>query len=288
MISSWRIHSISYLSATVKSEKIKHQDWAIHQAKKVETLGEPALKFANQLNRIFTAPTFNLEFLKERIDAAYEYFYKTLDEVLLTSLKKMEEVKRKTKIKQYFEELVELDEIQTDVILNLKKVRLMLEAIILEKPIQKSQIWNDELKLYKITKLALARQDIRQNMSLLDLEDEDDYEEEIPVKKSKAKKVKVEKIPSAEITLNFFVAGKSVSEIAKERLLSESTIYSHAGQLLKAEKLELNQILTEEKITELEEVFKDFNGESVSPLKEKYGDQFSWEELRLYRMSLLK
>ena len=289
LISSWRIHTTSYISSPLKGEKMKHQDWAVHQAKKVEGLGEPAMKFTNQLTRILLDPAFEIAFLKERIDAAYEYFYKTLDEILFTTLKKIEEIKRKPKIKTYLDELIEIDEIQTDVILNLKKVRLMLEAIILEKPIQKDQIWNDELKLYKFTKLTLAKQDVRQNMSLLDLEEEQDYEEEIVLKKAKgSKKAKVEKIPTAEITLNMFLAGKSISEIAKERLLSESTIFSHAGQLVKAEKLELNQILAEDKIEELVEAFKDFNGESVTPIKEKNGDKFSWDELRIYRLSLLK
>lgn len=287
LISKWRIHATSYVASGVKSEKFKHLDWATHQAKKLENLGEPSKKFVHQIERIFTHPEFNLVYLKERIDAAYDYFYKSIDEVLVSTLKKMEEIKRKPKIKAFFDELIELDELQTDTILCLKKIRLILEAIVDGKSIQKNIIWNDEMKLYKITKLAVIRQEARQNRSLLDVDIEDDEDEIlIPIKKEKKKKET--KIPSVDITLELLEAGKSISEIAKERILSESTIYSHAGQLLKAEKLEIHQLLKEEKIKELEEVFKDFNGESVTPLKEKYGDKFSWDELRLFRMSLLK
>jgi hypothetical protein len=287
LISAWRSHSVSYIASGVKSEKYKHVEWALHQAKKLENLNDSSRKFINQIQAIFDHPDFNLEFLKERIDAAYDYFYKTIDEVLFTTLKKMDEIKRKPKIKAFFEELQELDEMQTDTILALKKVRLMLEAIVLGKAIQKNVIWNDEMKLYKITKMALARQEARQNKSLLDI-DEEEEEDEIIIPIKKQKKVKEAKIPSEDITLKLFEQGKSISEIASERVLSESTIYSHAGRLLKAEKIEINQLLSSEKLKELEEAFKDFNGESVTHLKEKYGDKFSWDELRLYRMSLIK
>jgi uncharacterized protein YpbB len=287
LISSWRSHSVSYIASGQKSEKYKHVEWALHQAKKLENLNDSSRKFLNQIQNIFDHPEFNLEFLKERIDAAYDYFYKTIDEVLFSNLKKMDEIKRKPKIKAFFEELQELDEMQTDTILALKKVRLMLEAIVLGKAIQKNVIWNDEMKLYKITKMALARQEARQNKSLLDLDDEEEEDEVIiPIKKEK--KVKEAKVASEDITLKLFEQGKSIGEIAKERVLSESTIYSHAGRLLKAEKIEINQLISSEKLKELEDAFKDFNGESVTPLKEKYGDKFSWDELRLYRMSLLK
>jgi uncharacterized protein YpbB len=287
LISAWRIHAASYLAAGVKSEKFKHLDWATHQAKKLENLGEPSKKFQQQIERIFAHPEFNVSFLKERIDAAYDYFFKLIDEVLVSTLKKMEEIKRKPKIKAFFDELIELDEFQTDAILALKKMRLLLEAIDSGKVIQKNIIWTDEMKMYKITKLAIIRQDARQNKSLLDIDMEDE-EDEIIIPVKKEKKQKETKIPSVDITLQLFEYGKSINEIAKERVLSESTIYSHAGQLLRDEKIEIHQLISETKIKELEEAFKDFNGESVTPLKEKYGDKFSWDELRLFRMSLLK
>jgi hypothetical protein len=39
-------------------------------------------------------------------------------------------------------------------------------------------------------------------------------------------------------------------------------------------------------VTELNEAFSGYKEESVSPLKEKYGDKFTWEELRMFKASL--
>jgi hypothetical protein len=36
---------------------------------------------------------------------------------------------------------------------------------------------------------------------------------------------------------------------------------------------------------ELTAAFKGYKEESVSPLKEKYGDTFTWEELRMFKAS---
>jgi hypothetical protein len=289
LITAWRSHSSTYMSSGQKNEKYKHLEWARHQAKKLEELSNPSAGFTNQLMGIFIDPQFDLYFLEERVDKAYNYFYKSLDEILFSTLKKIEEVKRKPKIKVYLEELTELDELQTVVVLTLKKVRIMIESLIAGKPLQKESIWNDELKHYKLTKIALARHDEKQNRSAFDFDTIEEEEEILESKKTKkSTKKKGDKISSVDQTLALFESGKNISEIANQRVLSESTIYSHASQLIKAEKIELSKILDEKKIIQLQAAFDGYTEESISPLKEKYGNKFSWDELRLYKMSLLK
>lgn len=287
LATTWRIHAASYDSAPSKSEKVKHADWARHQSKKMELLTEPGVKFSNQLRRIFQQPDLDLVFVSERVLAAYSYFYKDLDEVLGSILRKMQEVKRLPKIKAYFEELEEIDEAQTDQITRIKKMRMLLEAMRDGKELTKSIVWNEEMLQYKIGKLAAIKQDLRSNSTLLDFDEL--YEEEIPVKKAKKeKKSKEEKISSVDQTFVYIKAGKSVAEIAEIRLLSEGTIFSHISQLIKAEKIELHEVMSAGRIKEIKEAFSGFEGDSLTPVKEKYGDEFSWDELRLYKTSLLR
>ena len=42
----------------------------------------------------------------------------------------------------------------------------------------------------------------------------------------------------------------------------------------------------EEKIKQLQVLFKYFKGDSLSELKESVGDKFTWEELKLYKVQL--
>lgn len=287
LASAWRVHAASYLVAPSKSEKTKHAEWSRHQAKKIELLMDASSKFQNQLQRIFEHPGFNLNTLHERVMAAYTYFYKDIDDVLFSTLKKMEEIKRIPKIKAYFEELKEMDEAQTLSIIKLKKIRMLVEAMKDERPLTKSTIWNEEMMQYKIAKLAVAKQELRNTKSVFDFE-EVEMEEEIPVIQTKKKKVKEEKISSVDQTLALIQEEKTIDEIAEIRMLSTSTVYSHISQLIKAEKIELNDILSQERIEALKNAFTGFETDSITPVKEKFGDEFSWEELRLYKTSLIK
>lgn len=286
----WRIHAATYDLLPARSEKTKHAEWARHQSKKMELLTEPGLKFGRQLQKIFREEHFSIDFACERVFAAYTYFYKDLDEVLTSVLRKMEEIKRLPKIKAYFEELEEIDEVQSESIVRLKKVRMLLEAMRDGKALTKSTVWNEEMLQYKIAKLAVIRQELRNSRSLLDFAETDEPEEEmIPVKKAKkGKKPKEEKISSVDQSYELIKSGKSVAEIAEIRMLSEGTIFSHISQLIKAEKIELHEVMSAERIAEIKEAFSGFDGDSLTPVKEKYGERFSWDELRLYKTSLLR
>ena len=52
------------------------------------------------------------------------------------------------------------------------------------------------------------------------------------------------------------------------------------------EALQLSDILPEDKIEALRLVFKDYQGESLGELKDRHGDTFTWDELRLYKATL--
>lgn len=289
LTAAWRSHASSYLQAASKGEKIKHSEWATHQSKKIEQLTEPSNRFQQQLQNIFSKAELNYEFLLQRIDAAYNYFFKTLDEVFFSLLKKMEEVKRKPKIAAYMEELETIDDLQTEVMLNLKKGRLMVEQISKGLPIDKEPFKNEEISHYKIAKLAQVKHELRQEKTSFNFEEEDETDDEIiiPIKKVK-KKAKEEKLSSLDHTLQLHQANKSIAEIAVIRMLTEGTVYSHFAKLLTQEKVELKSILPEEKIERLKTLFEGWEGQVLSEIKEKCGEEFSWDELRLYRAHLIK
>jgi uncharacterized protein YpbB len=285
----WRIHEASYALAGSKTEKYKHKVWALRQASSMHELIEPSQKFMNQLHNLFRKEPLDIAFIAERFQAAYDYFYKTLDGLVYSTLKKIEELKKLKQIKQYLEELEEIDAKQITVILNLKRAKLLIDNVMLGKEISKETIFSTEINNYKITKLALIKQEMRQNPSLMDLDAT--FETEVIELKSKSPKKSTEnsvKQSSTEITLQMLHENKSVEQIAQLRLLSVPTILGHVVKLIKQEEIAIETILSEEKIKALQEAFEGYEEESLTPLKEKYGDAFSWDELKMYRASLLK
>jgi uncharacterized protein YpbB len=139
------------------------------------------------------------------------------------------------------------------------------------------------MNVYKINKLVAVAERFRtEHATLIDDEDDDVSYYEAPKKKKK----KEPKKATVEITLELWMQGNSIYDIAKQRKLTPSTIFNHFTKLIQMETVELADILSEDKIIDLAAAFKDFNGESLGELKEKHGDAFSWDELRLFKASL--
>lgn len=279
--SQWSQHEASYQAIGAKSEKTKNKSWMALQNQVVQATKEPAEKFIRQLEGLFTKPHFDRVFLKERVDAAYLYFFAQLDGVLLSNLRKIAELSRVRKTKSYAEELEALDEILTETILKLKKVRLLVTAVAEGEAITKDRIWNNDLQQYKLSKIAIVRQELKQVPSLLD----DPDAEEVSFLKSTKKLAKEQKVKksSQEKTLELLEAGKEVSEIARERQLSVQTINSHFAYLIRSGQIELTDVMSPKRISDLEQLFDGFEGNSLNPLKEKLGSKATWDELKLYQ-----
>ena len=279
--SQWSQHEASYQALGAKSEKNKNKSWMALQNQVVQATKEPAEKFIRQLEGLFTKPHFDRVFLKERVDAAYLYFFAQLDGVLLSNLRKIAELSRVRKTKSYAEELEALDEILTETILKLKKVRLLVTAVAEGEAITKDRIWNNDLQQYKLSKIAIVRQELKQVPSLLD----DPDAEEVSFLKSTKKLAKEQKVKKStqEKTLELLEAGKEVSEIARERQLSVQTINSHFAYLIRSGQIELTDVMSPKRISELEQLFEGFEGNSLNPLKEKLGSKATWDELKLYQ-----
>jgi hypothetical protein len=279
--SQWSQHEASYQALGAKSEKTKNKSWMALQNQVVQATKEPAEKFIRQLEGLFTKPHFDRVFLKERVDAAYHYFFAQLDGVLLSNLRKIAELSRVRKTKSYAEELEALDEILTETILKLKKVRLLVTAVAEGEAITKDRIWNNDLQQYKLSKIAIVRQELKQVPSLLD----DPDAEEVSFLKSTKKLAKEQKVKKStqEKTLELLEAGKEVSEIARERQLSVQTINSHFAYLIRSGQIELTDVMSPKRISELEQLFDGFEGNSLNPLKEKLGSKATWDELKLYQ-----
>lgn len=283
--SKWASHEVSYKNLGSKSPKGQNRTWVRQQVQILENSLDPARKFRSQLSRLFSDEQVDLEFISERVSAAYDYFFKILDGIVYSTLKQMAEMQLKRSTKQYNEELEELDMLNTEAVLRLKKARILVEAVRDGREPAKEVIWTPELKNYKITKISLVRDEVRQNRSTFDFNPETEV---LTIKTRDKKKVKKEKKQNTyDQTLELLKDGCPIAEIARQRQLSESTIYGHCARLIKKEKIELTEILTEKRIGELTKLFNHYDGVSLKSVMEHCGPDYSWDELRLYQASLI-
>jgi len=276
----WRNHHYSYNDKSDISEKSKHAIWAKNQTLALEALLDPSKKFISQLNKAF-AVTVDLQFVLERIEAAYNYFLQPLDNLVYEVLWKIEEVKRIKKVKAYYDELLVLEELQIKAVLRLMKAKLLIEAVVKGETISKETLSSDDIKFYRIKKVETISQEFKSvNVTLID--DEGDIDRYA----KKTKIPKEQKKSTVQETYELWQQQNSIKEIAIIRKLTAQTISNHIAKLIETETISINAVLPQDRIQELSKIFKGFKGDTVGELKEKYGDKFTWDELKLFKASL--
>lgn len=289
LCTKWLIHENSYKLVGLKTEKAKDKTWVTHQSSTLQNTMEPSRKFRNQLNSLFAHERPDWSHIHDRVQAAYDYFFKPLDGIYYSLLKRIAELQLIKKTKQYVEELEELELLTFDTIIRLKKVRLLTEALTAGRELTKELTNVDEIRNYRIAKSAIIKQELREKPSLLDPQDIIDENEILPLPHNKkAKKEKKDRGTTYEQTLELLQQGMAAEDIAKSRQLGIATIFNHFIYLIRQEKLELHEVMDEEKIRQLAEIVDGYEGTSLGPLKEQVGDRFTWEELKLYQAHKLR
>lgn len=284
MVDAWQSHERSYKDHGSKSQKGKNRSWVTQQVQLLSGTLDPSRKFRNQLSHIFSKLPVDYNHVFERVEAAYNYFYKTLDGVLYSNLKKIAELQQKRSTKNYAEELLDLDLALTETILQLKKSIELIRAVRDGRPLESGITKIPEIRNYKLAKIELVKNELMANKSTLDF---DTITIDLQTK-DQAKPAKKKKKSTYETTRELIQSGMNIKEVAKERQLSVGTISTHCARLIQQEKITLEDVMDKDKRNALYDLFEDnYEGGSLTPLKSLVGDDFTWDELKLYQASLL-
>ncbi len=276
----WRNHKFSYNENSDLATKSPHANWAKNQFQSMEALLEPSSKFISQLNKLFAQENVDLKFIYERVQAAFNYFLQPMDNLVYEILWKMEEVQRMKKAKAFYDELLVLEELQIKAVMRLMKAKLLIETVVNGETISKENLTSNDIREYKTRKLALIQQKFK-SVNIYLIENELDVE-----RYSKNKKEKKEnKKSTVQETYELWLEKNTISEIAKIRVLTKQTIYGHLAKLIEAQTISISDVFPEDKIQELTKAFDGYNEETLNDLKEKVGDKFTWDELRIFKAS---
>ncbi len=90
----WATFELGFKIQGPKTEKGKDKSWAANQLQVVQSTFDAAKKFNTQLNNIFSKDSIDWNFLNERVQAAYAYFFKPLDAQVYSLMKRRGELVR--------------------------------------------------------------------------------------------------------------------------------------------------------------------------------------------------
>ncbi|RZJ71930.1 helix-turn-helix domain-containing protein [Flavobacterium sp.] len=280
---SWRNHKFSYNQEITKSEKSNHRIWGENQYATIEKLLDPAAKFCLQLDRLFESENPDLQFISDRIEAAVHYFLYPMDNLVSELFLKMEEVRRIKKTKEFYSELLDLEEEQTKAVISLLRMKRFVEVLVSGEELSRENLSTAKIRNYRDDKIREIRERFSQKFGEVIVEN-DNVTIERPTKKKGRKEPKKSTILE---TFELWQQNLSVEEIAQQRKFTKQTIYGHLIKLVENKTIVVTDILTQDRVDALSEVFVGFKeSDTVGMLKEKHGEEFSWDELKLYRATL--
>ncbi|MEK6622133.1 MAG: helix-turn-helix domain-containing protein, partial [Planctomycetota bacterium] len=100
--------------------------------------------------------------------------------------------------------------------------------------------------------------------------------------------IKQQKSFTTQVTFDLYKQGFRIKEIAARRGLAPSTISSHLEKLiLDGETVALDNLMSLQKQQRIKQVCLEMDTELLTPLKEKLGEDYSYEEIRLVRAQLI-
>ncbi len=92
---------------------------------------------------------------------------------------------------------------------------------------------------------------------------------------------KKKKVDTKAESFKLYKEGKQLDEIAKERSLTQQTIEGHLAHYVSIGEINIEELVSKEKISLIEPYTKEVNGRSITTIKEKLGSKISFGEIRL-------
>lgn len=236
------------------SKKIPHQEEAeklmLELSQKISNLKSPADTFILQLRQIIHSQEQSFGKLKERLDAAVDYFRPKLFEVIDALKIQMQLFKKERRVKKYLEEMHEL-------------------------------LVDCEHKIMEIEQSAALAGGLAKGenqTALLDTRSETQRKTEFSAP-PKITKTKAKKGESLRVTLGYFKQGKSPEEIAEIRGLTQGTVESHLISFVKTYELSIYEFLPKHKVNKiLKEI--ELGKRKLGDLKSALPNEITFNEIR--------
>jgi hypothetical protein len=106
-------------------------------------------------------------------------------------------------------------------------------------------------------------------------------------KKKQQQPKEAERISSSEISYRMYAEGKTIEEIASIREYAISTIESHLAEMVKKGKLDIKDLVEEEKINAIQNYFLNTDSQLLKDAREALGDAYTYSELRFVQSYLV-
>ena len=271
----WKKYLATYSQESQKTIKGAYKNWAERQSNKFQEIIVFSEKFIKQLENIFQSEVDNFNFVLERFEKAKAYFFPILEEITYEVMQTLFLVSQKKQGKAFCEELNEFSDLQLFIIKKMLRTEALLKSTCQNQELSKEDALLKQANEYKETIHKKIVDKFAETQLNLEIE-----------RKSKNRD---EKIVTHDKTWELWKKRMTIEAIAKERKLTEKTIYSHFEILISQGKVLITELLSRKSVAELTKLFEELaDNQSITQVKEQVGEKYTWEELKIFKSYFLK
>lgn len=265
-------HVETFDKSEAKSTKQRYDSWTMDLYKDFQKITATADTFINQLKNLFAHQTEHTLFnVFKRVEAALKYFNPLVKAVSDKFLAQIEAVKEEKGIKTYLTELLELEILVYEQLKKMHKGKALLLAIIDGKEFSKA----DTDALLNISE---RNQQLQKAIQLKG--------QVLKVKSAVEKKKKEPKIDTKLVSFELYEQGKTLTEIARERGLSVTTIEGHLAYYVSTQQIDVAKLVKPNKIRNISEAVESQKTKSMATIRDFLGKDYSFGEIKLVLASL--
>ena len=271
----WKKYLATYSQESQKTIKGAYKNWAERQSNKFQEIIVFSEKFIKQLENIFQSEVDNFNFVLERFEKAKAYFFPILEEITYEVMQTLFLVSQKKQGKAFCEELNEFSDLQLFIIKKMLRTEALLKSTCQNQELSKEDALLKQANEYRETIHKKIVDKFAETQLNLEIEHRS--------------KNKDEKIVTHDKTWELWKKRMTIEAIAKERKLTEKTIYSHFEILISQGKVLITELLSRKSVAELTKLFEELaDNQSITQVKEQVGEKYTWEELKIFKSYFLK
>ncbi|TKC07630.1 helix-turn-helix domain-containing protein [Pedobacter frigoris] len=265
-------HVHSYTKDINKSAKQKHVKWAGQLLKDFSELKVHASKFLLQIQRLCQVKTVEgTAILLERTEAAENYFNPLLSAFSKKIFERMELVKQDKQVVAYLTELLEMEALFYEQVKKISKATGLLRAT----------IKGEEFTKKDVNGLLNQAQRAAEMEKVYAMPGKLDFTEKKSRSKSTAVKDKEAKPDTKDLSLELFLEGKAIAEIASERKMAVGTIEGHLAHFVARQEISAEDILGPKKLEKILQAIKVLQTINMTPIRSHLGAKFSFGEIKI-------
>ncbi len=271
-------HVFSYTKDEKRSTKQTHLPFAVKLQQELIALKVHADKFLKQIERLFiVGDRDSLALLLSRTTAAVNYFNPLLERMSDSIFELIAIAKTQKQTKEFLVELLDMEAMFYEQFRKILKAKAMLEASITDVELTKEDV-------QRLSYSAKRAAQINEAYTLPNKEElrvpEDEFYSKVKTVK-KAKKTASPKVDTKEITLALLKEGKTPSEIAAARKMSQGTIEGHLAYYIAKQEIKADEIIPAKKLAEIAATIVKLKSIKLNEIREHLGRSYSFGEIKI-------